>query len=187
MPTRTRIKVNTEAPPQWRGREGWIVEKKSGDYYLVDMKGGGQAVLHESEFTRQDETPPEPQTTTVMVGHCPVTVPASTVQAWGPIVPYRHGFGSYSLEQSSLSERAQTGQAWEGTEPTIPASAWPAYSADYEAGYRAGYEAGKKEAFTLKPCAIWHATLPETTGDVHAQQASDFERIVSMERKTDRD
>lgn len=162
MPTRTRIKVNTEAPPQWRGREGWIVESKPGDYFLVEFKGGGSAVFHNKELDRETDAPAEPETTTVMVGHCPVTVPASTV-------PQRS---------------AMMGHA-----------AWPAYSADYQAGYRAGYADCKRAANPLVRTSDYGSGMcpqaeAETIDELRAQQASDFERIVRMERsspKPDRD
>lgn len=163
--TRTPVKVNTEAPPQWRGREGWIVERKPGDYYLVDLKGGGQGAFHDKELDRPTDAAAEPATATVMVGHCPVTVPASTVLK--------------VLKVSAF---------------VTETPAWPAYSADYQAGYRAGYAAGQKAAhpFELARTSDYGSGMcpqaeAETIDELRAQQASDFERIVSMERKADRD
>lgn len=80
--SRTRITIKREAPPPYCNRSGWLAEQKHGQYWLIDLEGGGQTVLHRDHFDivePEAETPPA--TATVMVGHCAVTVPASTV-AW---------------------------------------------------------------------------------------------------------
>lgn len=79
MRTKIRTHDDTNVPPHLRNRVGWIAEPRPRGYYLIDFEGGGQGVMHESEFSREDGSKPDPDTAVVMVGYCPVTVPASTV------------------------------------------------------------------------------------------------------------
>lgn len=66
MPTRQRIKIKREAPPPWSNRLGWLGEKKHGSYYVVDVDGSGQTVLHRDHFTIEEPEAEKPPATATM-------------------------------------------------------------------------------------------------------------------------
>lgn len=97
MKPRTKVRILSSAPPQYHGKQGWAMTQ-NGPYWTVTLEGGGEAMLHASEIEPVD--PPadaEPETATVMVGHCPVTVPASTVPPHQRSAPLA-GWPAYSAD-----------------------------------------------------------------------------------------